>query len=111
MSLFGDYIKEREGKHIIEDEDGFATFVYCGDGLQECYIVDIYVKPEKRKDGIASKYADLITEIARAEGCKILSGSVDPRTSGATSSLKVLLAYGFEVVGTANSLIWFKKEI
>lgn len=111
MSLYGDYVKEREGRQIIEDENGFATYVYCGPELKECYIIDIYVKPEMRKSKVASKYADQIAEQAKKDGCTHLSGSVDPRSKGSTDSLSVLLHYGFELAGVLNNLIWFKKEL
>lgn len=111
MSLYADYIKEREGRNIVEDEDGFATFIFCGPEQKECYIVDIYVRPEKRKTGKAASFADTITDIARKVGCTYLSGSVDARTNGATESLWVLLRYGFHVVGVAENLIWFRKEL
>lgn len=111
MSLYGDYIKERLNRYIIENEHGFATYVFCGEDQNECYIIDIYVDPAHRNTKLASKFADEITAIAKSEGCKILSGSVDPTANGATNSLKVLLSYGFEVVAIGNGLIWFKKEI
>lgn len=111
MSLYGEYIKERLGREIIETEHGFASYVICGENQNECYIIDIYTSPEFRKQGAASTLADLITEKAKELGCTILSGSVDPTTNNATDSLKVLLAYGFELVAIGNGLIWFKKEI
>ena len=40
-SNYAQYIKEREGKEIVEDHKGFATFVITD---KECYIVDIFVK-------------------------------------------------------------------
>lgn len=111
MSLYGEYLKEREGREIYEDENGFATFMYCGAERNECYIIDIFVKANKRNQKVASHYADRIAEEARANGCEFLSGSVDPKSNGANDSLKVLLAYGFELAGIGNGLIWFKKEL
>lgn len=111
MSLYAEYIKEREGKSVLETDNGFATYAFCGSNKEECYIIDIYVKPEKRKDGEATKLANTIAEIAKQFGCKYLSGSVDPQANGATESLKVLLSYGFSLVGIGNNLIWFRKDI
>ena len=110
MSLYGDYLAEREGYDIVEDENGFATYIYSPEN-SECYIRDIYVKPESRKDHIASHYADEITKLAKLNGCTTLSGSVDPRSTGATDSLKVLLAYGFKVHSINGPLVMFVKEI
>ena len=102
------YIKEREGKEIIEDSKGFATFTINEDN---CYIVDIFVKEEYRQENIASKYADEITMIAKENGCKYLTGSVCPKAHGSDTSLKVLLAYGFKLESSVNNFIYFRKEI
>lgn len=108
MSLYGDYIKEREDKEIIEDQYGFATFVFLP---EHCYIVDIYVKPEFRKQNIASKYADQITVMARERGYSKLLGSVAMKAHGVTTSLRVLLAYGFKLQESNADMIYLVKEI
>ena len=69
MSNFGAYILEREGKYILEDERGFATYTY----LQDCvYIEDIYVRPEFRKQGVGSQWADAICIEAKENGFRAL---------------------------------------
>jgi ribosomal protein S18 acetylase RimI-like enzyme len=109
MSTYGNYIKEREGKEIIEDSLGFATYQFLDDN--RCYIENIYVIPDHRNSNVASSYADKITEIAKERGCTKLIGSVCPTTSGATASLKVLLAYGFSLDSCLNNIIIFSKDI
>lgn len=108
LSLYGDYIKEREGKEIIESDDGFATYTFMG---EFCYIVDIYVVPGKRKTKVASTMADQIAKLAKEKGFKFLLGSVDPSTNGATESMKALLSYGFRVHSMDQRLIYLTKEI
>ena len=109
MSLYGEYILEREGTQIVErGEDGFATWRVQGD---ECYIIDIYVKPHLRKTGLAASMADEIADRARALECKYLIGTVNPNTQGATASLKVLLAYGMELAQIKDNLIWFYQKL
>lgn len=110
MSLFGEYIKETQGKDIIEDENGFATF-YPAFNNSYMYIEDIYVKPEKRKSAQASHYADCIAEVARQRGIPKLLGSVNLEIENPTRSVKVLLAYGFKVVETRDNVIYFEKDI
>jgi predicted GNAT family acetyltransferase len=107
-SLFAQYIREREGKEIVETENGFATFFYTG---EYCYIEDIYVKPELRKSGLASELANQISEIAKNKGVKKLLGSVSPKATGADASMRVLLAYGFKLLSSDKDLIYFEKEI
>ena len=108
MSLYGDYILEREGQSILENDDGFATYQFFGN---VCYIINIYVVPEKRKTKVASQLADKICEIARLHDCTQLMGSVSLCTSNPTASIKVLLAYGFYVTEFKNDLLWFKKDL
>lgn len=107
-SLFGEYIKERLNKDIIEDSRGFATYFFINDGV---YIEDIYVRPEHRQSGVASQFADEIAKIAKEKGYSKMYGSVAPSARHSTSSLKVLLAYGFELSSATNNAIFLVKEI
>lgn len=108
MTNFARYIYEREGKQIIEDQNGFATFCYITDA---CYIEDIYVVPDKRKSGIAAGYADQIAAAAKSKGISRLLGSVKPSANGSTESTKVLLSYGFKLLSSTNDFIYFVKEL
>jgi len=109
MSLFAEYKKEREGIDVIEFESkALATYRITG---EECYIIDIFVRSPFRKQGLASKLADLITDEAKKVGCKYLTGTVVPSTQGSTESLQVLLAYGFRLHSSQNDVIIFIKEI
>jgi len=108
MKMFAEYIKERENKECIFSDKGFATFLFEN---KTCYIESIYVKQEHRKSGEASRLADKITEIAVEKGCNLLMGSVSPMANGSTASLKVLLAYGFNLVSSTNNFIILSKEI
>jgi len=109
VSLYGDYLKERLGDEIIETEQGFATYRFP-DPLT-CYVVDIYVKPEFRTQSVATGIADLIVEIAKQKGCSRLLGSVVPSTKGSTTSLRVLLGYGFSLDSSTQDFILFRKDI
>lgn len=110
MSLYGQYIQERENKGIVESEHGFATYKLFPD-LQECYIEDIYVVPEQRKSDLATDMADEISNVAKSKGYKFLTGSVVPSNNNSTASLKVLLAYGFKLLRSETNLIYFIKEL
>lgn len=108
MSLFGQYIKEREGKEIVEDDTGFATYFYINEGV---YIQDIYVHPDHRHTGAASKLADQIAAIAKAKGNTKMYGSIMPTAKNSTASLKALLAYGFSLESAHNNAIVMVKGI
>ncbi len=108
MSLYGQYIKERLGKEIVENENGFATYYYVDDGV---YIEDIFVIKEARKSNVASKLADEIADIAKNKGVKKMYGTVVPTATGSEVSLKVLMAYGFKPHSAQTNLIVMVKEI
>lgn len=107
-SLQAKYALEREGVETLEQAYGFCTYKISG---EECYIIDIYVEPDHRKTSLASDMANVVTEIARDRGCTYLLGSVAPQANSATASLKVLLAYGFELAKAEPNAIWFTKGI
>jgi len=107
-SLYGQYIKERLNKDIIETENGFATYYFLNDS---CYIENIYVTEDARKSKEATRLADQIAEIAKEKGFKKLCGSVVPSAKGSTESLKVLLAYGFKLDSSVNNFILMVKEL
>jgi len=109
VSLYGQYIKERLGRGILETEDGFATFDYITDDT--VYIVDLYVVPEKRRSHVAANLADKIVEQAIKDGKKFLLGSVDLGAKGAEDSIKVLQAYGMTLYKEAQPMLFFLKQI
>lgn len=107
-SLFAQYIKEREGKEIVETDWGFATFKPMQDWM---YIEDIYIKPSERRSGKASFLADRVTEIAKNRGFSKLLGTVKPSATGSTESMKALLGYGFKLISAESDAIYFEKTI
>lgn len=108
MNMLARYLKERENVDSVQSDFGFATYIVTG---KECYIRDIWVDPRFRQLNEASKLADEIVKVAKARGCTILSGTVAPHANEATTSLKVLLGYGMQLVSASENLIVFKKDI
>ena len=108
-SNYAKYIEEREGKYIYEDEKGFATYVF--NTKDECYIMDIFVQKEYRKEGMAAYYTDEIEKIAKERGCTYLVGSVSPKANNSTQSLQFMLSLGFTLDSCINNLIFFKRDI
>lgn len=107
-SLFAQYKKEREGAYVIEDENGFATAIPLDDYF---YIDEIFVAKGYRNQDFASSYADkLVLKALELNYNKIL-GSVDVNANGATTSIKVLLAYGMKLKSIEGNIIYFEKNI
>jgi hypothetical protein len=109
-SMYAKYLKEKTQDQIVETDKGFVTYRYLADG-KTVYIVDIYVLPDWRQTYAAKAMADNIVEEARKKGCNQLLGSVVPSNKSSTTSVKVLLAYGMNLVSSGNDLIFFKKDI
>lgn len=113
QSLYSQYIFEREGKQILEVEEGFAVYSFLTDtqGVWAVYIEDIFVVRGSREAGVAASIADSVADKAIQAGCKRMYGSVAPKANNSTASLKVLLAYGFQLDSCTSDLILFKKEL
>lgn len=113
MNLYKQYIEETTDTQMLETEYGFATYttMFNEGGYFDCYIEDIYVIPEARKTHKASAMADEIAKAAKDQGCHRLLGSVNLEIKDPTRSVKVLLAYGFEILNASQGCIWFKKDL
>lgn len=107
-SMFADYKFEREGKILLETEHGFAIYMIQAN---TCYLEDIYIAPDFRKQGHGAKLADMVCAAAKGLGCKTLLGSVVPSAKGSTESLKAFLAYGMRLQSSRDNFIWLEKEI
>lgn len=110
MSMYANYIREKTSDHIVETDQGFATYRYLDNG-KTVYIMDIYVLPDFRKGYVASTIADAIVDEAKARGCNKVLGSVVPSNKNSEASIKVLLAYGMTLESASQDFILFKKEI
>lgn len=109
MKMYVDYLRERTGDRVAHNDMGFAVYRFVEE--KTVYIVDIYVKPDFRKQGVAGDIADIVVDLAKQRGCTKLIGSVVPSANGSTVSMRVLLGYGMTLDSSANDFILFKKEI
>lgn len=109
MSLYALYVREITNKDIMETDSGFATYSFPAPNV--CYIEDIYIIPDKRECGAASLIADRIAVIAKERGCTKLWGTVMMSTKNPTDSIRVLLAYGMELLSWTNEQLLFSKDI
>lgn len=109
MSLYAEYIAEREGRHILENEYGFMTYIFLPENV--CFITDAYVVPEYRKHGLARHFLDNIIVDAKEHGCTKLLATVCIQTNNATDSLKTVLAGGFELKASNNTMIYLERSI
>lgn len=107
-SLYGQYIEEREGKNIIESEYGFITL----QNLEKtCYLIDIYVVPEKRKTGEARRLGQLAEKCARDSGYTSVITTVVPTAPYCTENIRMLINDKWTVYHSENNIIYLKKEL
>jgi ribosomal protein S18 acetylase RimI-like enzyme len=107
--MYGDYIRERTSDHYKETDKGWVTYRYLNE--KQCYIIDIYTRPDFRQTGAASTLADLVVEEAKSKGCSELIGTVVPSMKNSTISLKVLFAYGMDLQSCHDNVIICKKDL
>lgn len=108
MSLYAQYIKEREDFDIIESDKGFATYKI---NPPEVYLRDLYVKPDYRQSDCAARLATEVASIALDQGCTIMTGSVMLGTKGADDNTKWLLQWGFKMRSANSNFLIFEKGL
>ena len=107
MSLWSEYREERNEAKFIEKENGFASYSIHND---ECYLQDIYVRPEFRKTGLAKELADEVCKKAIEGNCKRLIGSVVVGTRGDSLNLRLLLEHGMKLLSVNNNIIYVYRD-
>jgi ribosomal protein S18 acetylase RimI-like enzyme len=106
--MYLDYLKEREGKDSIVSPKGFVVYKIKD---HACHICELYVVPHHRREKVAWDLADKVVELAKKEGCRVLSACVVPSLNGATESMAAQLAYGFKVTKAVEDCIVLTKDI
>ncbi len=103
-----EYLKERLGVETLQDQSGFVCFKIES---EECFIQELYVRPEMRRIGAASLLIKDVCRLAKERGCKIVSCSVNAQANGATEAMKVVLSCGGTLALVSGQNIYFKKEL
>lgn len=108
LSLYGRYIKEYSNTDIYESNEGFFTFRINDD---ECFVEDLYIAPEYRRDGMGNKFANKIENIAKENGCKYIMCTVCKNASDPNRSSLFIRNNGYIVDKVTDNGIFYKKEI
>lgn len=110
MSLYKDYLKEREDMEVYENEHGFVSYCYLEQD-QALYLAEIYVVPKKRNTPAGYRLYQRVVNIAKANGYSKIMGSVDVTTNGYELSEKLMGKLGFRFYKKVGYLIYFIKTI
>lgn len=108
MSMWAEYIKERQDAESLESDIGFVTYQI---NKTECFINDMYVKPEYRKSNKASDLIRQLSAIAKAAGCTEITATVCPSANNSTQALHAALHIGFRLKASGNNYVLISKEI
>lgn len=110
MSLYSDYIKEREGKLTIETDKGFIVYKHYP-SLRQMFICELYVVPEERRSGSGEFFMNHVIEIAQDVGCTHVACTTDTATNGWEVTHNALLSRNYKLVTKDGSLNLYYKDI
>lgn len=108
QSLYGQYIKERLNKNIIETDYGFVTYSFTPDGI---YAEDLYISPAFRKSKLAADFHEQLVQIAKEKSLKYIYSSILIGTPNCDKNLSLLMKNGAKIHSTSNNMIYLSKEI
>ena len=108
MSMYSDFIMEREGVNSFETEEGFITYTLNEKG---CCIHNIYIDPQYRDEGWGHVLFQRVIDLAKDKGLKELYGTISPSPIGSHKSLCILLKRGFVLHSCVDNLIYMKFNL
>lgn len=108
LDLYRKYIKEREGKELIQNDHAFISYKILG---EECFVADMYCDNDFRGQGHAFNLAVALIEIAMKSNCKYMSSNVHTELEGAQRSIQLQMKFGFNVIGGSGRVIFLRKEL
>jgi len=107
-TLYGKYIQERQGAKILENPSAFIIYVLNG---RECFIVDMSVDTEMRREGCGRELVDKLTVIAKDYGCEFITGNIHIKFENHTEVLSAAIRCGFYLVGAHDGTITIAKKV
>jgi ribosomal protein S18 acetylase RimI-like enzyme len=109
-SLYSKYLLEKEGKQTIETDKGFITYkLVHASGKDIVHVCVLYIDPEHRNASAAREMMNLLKDMY-SDKCKAFTAAVYTKQFNTTNTLKILLYFGFEVVGLKGDEILLYKE-
>lgn len=105
MELYAAYIKERQDAEIVYNSVGFMSYRVFPEGV---FILDAYVYPDCRKEGITRDFLDMIVS---KTGARKLYTSTEENANNWQESEKAILALGFKKIREQGRTNYYSKEI
>lgn len=107
-TLYSQYIWEREGAEIIENEVAFIIYKIID---KECMILEMFVDPISRGSNKKREIIEELSSLAIKKGCEGLSGTIDLNAKDASHALSAVLRFGFKVVQAQNNILVLYKKL
>lgn len=108
MSLYAQYVKEREGAETVETSEGFYSYKEDGTSL---FIVDLYVAPEYRNKKIGSRFGKEIEDIALKLNKDSVLCCASLEALNSSDAMSFIIMNGYEIINYTDTQVFFKKEI
>lgn len=106
--MYFDYLKERLDYEHFQNDFGFVVYKITG---EECYIHELYVKPEFRGSYHGTALADKVEFLAIKNNCKRIWGQIFIPSRGANEAMMAHLKWGLKLHSTNGDCINMVKEI
>lgn len=106
--MYADYLKEREGIETLSKPFGFISYKIVG---EECYLANVYIKPEFRSKNMFSLLLGDLEVIAKKAGCKDISTNVHVQDSRCSLNVKIALKFDFNIIKADHNIIVMVKGI
>lgn len=108
MNLYAAYVKEREGKDVLKNENGFITYKIIG---QELFLADMFLVKKARGSEVVSQFIEKLVQIGKDNKCSHISANIHLADSGANRTLKAALKLGFKLINANNNILVIVKEV
>jgi len=106
--LYARYLLERQEVQTLSCALGFVTFKILADHL---HIIDVYVLPEARSQGVAFSLCQEVKSIGEESGCTHIFGQVDCKSKNPSGSLKAFMKMGMDILEAKNDMIYIVGRI
>ena len=107
-TLYARYIAERAGAQILEESYGFIAYRISG---LECFIMEMFLAPEARRSWQFKSLMMKLEDIAKSEGCSVITANVFLENPGASNTIIAGLKYGFKVRNGSGAAVLIAKEL
>lgn len=107
-TLYSDYVKERLGADILEDESGFIVYSIKEN---ECFIQDMHIRHVVRNQGYGKALVEQLEEIAKNNKCDVITANVHLWDAGCNNTIAAAIKTGFTLGRAENNVILIIKKI